>query len=171
MSGETIVDDITARLAILLPLIDASAPIASQDPPNSIAPSAGRTWITVPGPEHKDFDWGGRVAAFTGPDGGVYVSVRTYKITLVVGTMGAGGPGDLPAAVRPLLNKFGPFFMGRPHLADPANAIAPLVGVLKTVPGDDTGTVVVAVNNMECVGVTFDLEISALVEYTFVAGE
>ncbi len=165
------VANVTERLALLLPLIDAAAPVAYSDPPNSISPGAGYTWVILPGAERPDFEWAGRFSTYSAPDKGAYVSVRNYKILFFAGALGSGGPGDLAAACKPGLDAFKPFFLARPQLSDPTTGLTRMNGILKTTPGEDTGVTGLEWAGVTYVGVSYDLEIAELVEYTLVPGE
>lgn len=170
VADSDVVERNTARLALLLPLIDTTAPTAAADAPYSVSAAAGYTWVILPGEEHPDYDWGGKLSAYQGSDVAVYVTVRVYKCILLVGKLGTGGPGDLPAACKPLLSKFVPFFKGRAMLQDPAHGITPLIGTLEVNPEGDAGTAGIEYAGDQYVGVVFSLEIQSLVEYNIIAG-
>lgn len=163
--------EITERLELILPQVHSSAKKAYKDPPHSISPNAGPCWVTLPGPERKDFELSGRFTAFIGPQQGAYLSVRTYKVHLFVGTLGSGGAGEMSAKCKPVIDAFGPYFLGRPTLSEPDLDLAGLRWIWKSTPGDDTGVTGIDWAGIAYIGVIFELEIEELIIYDIAAHE
>ncbi len=165
------VTTVSDRLALLLPLIDANAPTAYADAPNSISPGAGYCWVILPGEERPDFELAGRFSTYDAPNKGAYVGVRTYQILFFAGALGSGGPGDLAAACKPGLDGFKAFFLARPQLSNPGTGLARLNGIYKVTPAGDSGVKGLDWAGATYVGVSYELEIQEVIEFTFEAGE